>query len=284
MKKVILLLTLLAFSVTFSASAGNLKGDVDGDGNVGISDVTALIDYILGNGAYGIDMGQADVNGDGNLGIADVTDLIDIILKGTMGDDDEHQWVDLGLPSGTLWATTNIGADNPEEFGDYLSWGEIRPKGAYEWNNYKWCAGSYNTMTKYCTVPEYGAGGFVDNLTTLDPADDAATVRWGSSWRMPTHKQQKELLDCCQWTETDINGVHGYEVTGSNGTAMFFPAAGYREGSEIKGVGALGLYWSNSLYSSIPADAFDLELSSTGNRWYFLERYFGLTVRAVYVP
>ena len=281
MKKVILLLTLLAFSVTFSASAGNLKGDVDGDGNVGISDVTALIDYILGNGAYGIDMEQADVNGDGNLGIADVTDLIDIILKGTMGDDDEHLWVDLGLPSGTLWATCNVGADNPEDYGDYFAWGETEPKDVYDWSTYKWCNGSYNTLTKYCTKSSYGT---VDNKTELDPEDDAAYVNWGENWRMPTLDQQTELRTECTWTWTTQNGVNGRLVTGPNGNTLFLPAAGYRYGSSLYDAGSWGFYRSRTLYSSSPYYAYSLGFISDVVAWGNDDRGRGLAVRPVRVP
>lgn len=93
----------------------------------------------------------------------------------------EHEWVDLGLPSGTLWATCNVGADTPEGFGDYFAWGETAPKDDYSWETYRWCNGYFNTMTKYCTNGSYGT---VDNRTELDPEDDAAYVNWGSSWRM----------------------------------------------------------------------------------------------------
>ena len=93
---------------------------------------------------------------------------------------EEHEWVDLGLPSGTLWATCNVGASKPEEYGDYFAWGETEPKDEYCWSTYLHCKGDYNSLTKYCHQYDYGYNGFTDNLTELEPADDAATANWGS--------------------------------------------------------------------------------------------------------
>ena len=89
-----------------------------------------------------------------------------------------REYVDLGLPSGTMWATCNIGANYPEDYGDYYAWGETETKSNYDWSTYKWCKGSEDTLTKYCTDNDYGT---VDNKTVLDPEDDAAHVKWGGS-------------------------------------------------------------------------------------------------------
>ena len=99
-----------------------------------------------------------------------------------------HAYVDLGLPSGLLWATCNVGANNPQDYGDYFAWGETTPKDFYSWSNYKYCRG-YEQLTKYCTMSDYGYNGYTDNLTTLLPEDDAATVNWGDGWRMPTKEE-----------------------------------------------------------------------------------------------
>ena len=96
-----------------------------------------------------------------------------------------HEFVNLGLSSGTLWATCNVGADNPEDYGDYFSWGETQPKAAYNDSNYIYSQGGYNQFTKYCTKPEFGFNGFTDNLKTLQPSDDAATVNWGEGASPP---------------------------------------------------------------------------------------------------
>lgn len=107
-----------------------------------------------------------------------------------------HDYVDLGLPSGLLWATCNVGADNPEDYGDYFAWAETEPKSVYNWSTYKYCDGGYYyKLTKYCTRSDFGNNGFTDNLTVLLPEDDAATANWGNGWRMPTENEWRELID-----------------------------------------------------------------------------------------
>ena len=125
----------------------HLHGDVNGDGEVNIADVNAVIDIILGGNGNT----AADVNGDGEINITDINAILHIIMGGGGPSPDEHEWVDLGLPSGTLWATCNVGASNPEEYGDYFAWGETEPKDYYDWNTYKWSKDSSDTLTKYCT-------------------------------------------------------------------------------------------------------------------------------------
>lgn len=187
--------------------------------------------------------------------------------------------VDLGLPSGTLWADRNIGADSPEGYGDYFAWGETSPKSVYNWSTYKYCNGSYDTMTKYCTKSSYGT---VDYKTVLEAADDAATANWGSNWRMPTDEEQKELNDKCTWTWTTSNGVNGYKVVGPNCNSIFLPAAGYRNDSSVGGTGSSGGYWSASLYGSAPSYAyFILFTSDHHSNHHSLSRYRERSVRAV---
>ena len=159
-----------------------------------------------------------------------------------------HEYVDLGLPSGLKWATCNVGATKPEEYGGYYAWGETEEKENYDWSTYKWCNGSYNTMTKYCTSSSCGT---VDYKTVLDPEDDVAQVKWGGRWRMPTLDELKELKNNCTWIWTTQNGVNGYKVTSkTNGNSIFLPAAGYRSGTDLFDSGSVGCYWSGSLYSS----------------------------------
>lgn len=198
-----------------------------------------------------------------------------------IANDTNHEWVDLGLPSGTLWATCNVGANAPEEYGDYFAWGETVPKDYYYWDTYKWCNGSYTTLTKYCTRSDYGYNGFVDNKTELDPEDDAATVNWGPSWRMPTTEQQRELCEKCSSVWTTQNGVNGRLFTGPNGNTLFLPAAGYRWHESLEYAGSFGYYWSRTLYSGYPNGAYYLCFGSGSVDWG--SRYYGLTVRAVRV-
>ena len=186
--------------------------------------------------------------------------------------------VDLGLPSGILWADRNIGAATPEAYGDYFAWGETEPKDYYDWSTYKWCNGSYDTQTKYCTNSSYGT---VDGKTVLDLEDDAAYVNMGSEWRMPTHDELKELYNNCSWSWTTQNGVSGYKVTGPNSNNIFLPAAGYRDNSNLIYAGSYGYYWSSSLVESYPYDAYALYFYSGFYYWYGCDRCCGQSVRAV---
>ena len=186
--------------------------------------------------------------------------------------------VDLGLPSGTLWADRNVGADSPEAYGDYFAWGETTTKSTYNWSTYKWCRGSSDTMTKYCTKRYYGT---VDNMTVLDLEDDAAYVNMGAEWRMPTYDEQEELRNNCTWTWTTQSGTEGYRVTGPNGKSIFLPAAGGRSDSSLSYAGSNGYYWSASLVESSPDDAWSLYFNSSYHGAHYGNRYFGRTVRAV---
>lgn len=195
----------------------------------------------------------------------------------------EHEWVDLGLPSGTLWATCNVGADSPEEYGDYFAWGETEPKKIYQDSTYKWCNGSYKVLTKYCTESRFGYNGFDDGKTELDPEDDAAYVIWGQQWRMPTKEQQQELIEKCTWTWTKQNGVSGRLVTGPNGNTLFLPAAGYRINESLISVGSWGLYWSCSLRSENSLNAYAMNFLSNDVSLYYYPRVSGFVIRAVRV-
>ena len=278
---------LLFFVATFSVAGYSLTYhyDVNGDGVVTASDVTALYDYMLGNVPGG---DQFDVNGDGVVTAADVTALYDSMLGNVPGGSQGgHEWVDLGLPSGTLWATMNVGANSPEEYGDNFAWGETTPKDYYDWSTYEWCMGNYNKLTKYSTWSTYGYNGFVDNKTELDPEDDAATAKWGPEWRMPSLEQIQELLNNCTTQWTTRNGVNGHLFTSNiNGASLFLPAAGYRWGDELNdAAGSWGSYWSRTLCSITPDSAYHLDFNYSGSvcgTW-TADRYCGRSVRAVRV-
>ena len=187
-----------------------------------------------------------------------------------------YKWVDLGLS--VKWATMNVGANAPEEYGDYFAWGETTAKSTYDWSTYKWCKGSYDTLTKYCNNSSYGT---FDNKSVLDSEDDAAYVNWGGTWRMPTYDELNELKTMCTWTWTTQNSVDGYKVVGSNGNSIFLPAAGYRNDSSLYGAGSYGFYWSSSLYTSYPTYGWYLGFSSSNFYMYDSYRYYGRSVRAV---
>ena len=200
----------------------------------------------------------------------------------TPGEENGHAYVDLGLPSGLKWATCNVGADSPEDYGDYFAWGETQPKDYYDWSTYKYCNGSSTTMTKYCTKSSYGT---VDNKTTLELTDDAAHVNWGGNWRMPTTAEQEELMSSsnCTWTWTTQNGVNGYKVTSVvNRNSIFLPAAGYRYDDGLDDAGSTGDYWSSSLYTNNNNSAYYVYFNSSYVDWgNYGSRYAGRTVRAV---
>ena len=195
------------------------------------------------------------------------------------GGSDDHEYVDLGLPSGTLWATCNVGANSPEEYGDYFAWGETLPKDTYNWSTYQYCNGDYNQLTKYCYGSVCGYNGFTDDLTVLLPEDDAATANWGEDWRMPFEDEWKELYNNTMSTWTTQNGVNGLRFTASNGNSLFLPASGRRWEDELGYVGSAGRYWSSVLGWDYPVNAW----SFASDYWdmFFDNRNYGLSVRPV---
>lgn len=178
------------------------------------------------------------------------------------GDSDSHGYIDMGLPSGTLWATCNVGAENPVECGYYFAWGETE-EGRNTWNSYKYANGSWNKLTKYCSVSEFGDNGFTDTLTVLLPEDDAVTVNWGDGWRTPTRAEFEELQNNCTVTWTYDYGVYGYRFTASNGNILFFPAVGCRWNWFLRSVDPHGCYWSSSLSNNDPSGVWALNFCSS---------------------
>ena len=212
-------------------------------------------------------------------------------LKGSIGGGGTTpspvEYVDLGLPSGLKWAKCNLGAPKPSEPGDHYAWGETDPKAEYTWATYKWMQAGQSEakyITKY-TIADGETGGiwydssgaFIgDNKTALVAADDAATAKLGSPWRMPTIDEFQELIDKCTWTWTTQDGVNGYQVDGPNGNAIFLPA-----GYLVIGSYRAGYYWSSSLSTTESDCAYSLDLNS--DRYFIARtyRYFGCTVRPV---
>lgn len=220
----------------------------------------------------------ADPEDDKKVQVKDITELIEKYLS--QSDDtpqpgDEHEWVDLGLS--VKWATMNLGANAPEEYGDYFAWGEVEPKEDYSWSTYKWCEGSDRTLTKYCTNASYG---ILDNRTELDPEDDAVHIIWGGQWRMPTLDELKELLRC-DWQWTSLNGIEGYNVIGPNGNSIFFPTSGEYRGGSLQQVGVRGVNAASTLYPSYPGYSHYISFSNSGYSTGRTDRCYGKTIRPV---
>lgn len=276
---VVFLLTLVSFR---AAAQEYPRGDVDKSGDVNISDVTILIDNLLNA------VQEGDVDQDGVVNIMDMTCLIDYLLTGSWPDEpvtppDVPLYVDLGLPSGTLWATCNIGADKPEDYGSYFAWGEIMTKDTYSVENYRWCNGSIFELTKYNYKSSYG--NIVDWKTELDFEDDAANRIWGLQWRMPSTSDVNELKNNCTKEWTTLNGVSGCKLTGPNGNTLFLPAGGFIEVTTCRYLGHIVACWTRTLYDFEPTDAFTLSCSYDQYYTYVSAssnlRWAGLTIRPV---
>ena len=193
-----------------------------------------------------------------------------------------REYVDLGLPSGTLWATCNVGANKPEEYGDYFAWGETVTKEAYGNGNYKWYETENTTITKYCTDSRQGT---VDNKTEILSEDDAATANWGSDWCMPSLDQINELCNSdyttIEWiVQDEVNRFNGCLITSKkNDNTLFLPAAGYRYyGSLCEGCGG---YWSRSLSMDSSNSAYRLNILVRNIGYVDDNRCFGFSVRPV---
>jgi len=183
-------------------------------------------------------------------------------------------YVDLGLS--VKWATYNVGASSEEEIGVRYAWGETEGKSYYDWDNYKWCNGTYTALTKYCTNSTYGT---VDGKNKLELADDIAFVTYGDGWRMPTKEELQELANCT-WTTETVNGVDGARVTGPNNNSIFLPGNGQWDEGGLHLTGCPHI-WSSDADDTYFAYKLEYNTSSvvTG---YNSHRHDGLCVRGVY--
>lgn len=176
----------------------------------------------------------------------------------------EGSWVDLGLPSGTLWATCNVGASAPEEYGDYFAWGETigyyGGKTKFNWGTYKYCyMGQFTSLTKYCTANSFGYNDFTDDKIELDSGDDAATANWGGSWQIPSADQFKELINpeytTISWITIGI--ISGCKITSKkNSKSIFLPAAGSIHEDYLSSAEKSGYYLSRSINANYPSNVY----------------------------
>ena len=211
---------------------------------------------------------KGDVNGDGIVDVADITEIVDIILHGDKKEEPDTpiittgDAIDLGLS--VKWASCNVGATSPEEYGGYYAWGETEEKSSNYLSDYLYYTnGSYTNIGSNISGTQY----------------DVATTKWGSIWRMPTSEEQEELLNNCIWEWTTLNGINGYRVTGTNSNSIFLPAAGDRYGVMLNNQSSCGGYWSSSLNSNFSAHYL---LFCGGYHYKYSDaRYLGLSVRPV---
>ena len=192
-----------------------------------------------------------------------------------------HGWVDLGLS--VKWATCNVGASSPSDYGGYYAWGEITIKDEYKWTNYRFRTNG-NT-DKNVTLFKYNNSnqrGVVDNKIWLEQSDDMAHVNWGGNWRIPSDSEWTELRTKCKWTWTSQDGKNGYKVTGLNGNSIFLPAAGMIDGTTLHNAVPSGNYWSCSLNTDNPLRALSVYFDSGGVfRYDTYRRYGGLSIRPI---
>ena len=190
------------------------------------------------------------------------------------GEENGHGYVDLGLTSGALWATTNIGGALPQSYGNYYAWGETSTKSGYTWADYKHGKDSL-AIEKYCADDKHGKNGFIDNKIQLEPDDDAAHIAWGGSWVTPNATMRQEIINECYWVYTNnynnsmVAGYIVYKVkeaddkgvvvkkgeTPSNLYSLedphiFLPFAGYKAEGKVRYPGTKSVYMTSSLYTS----------------------------------
>ena len=188
------------------------------------------------------------------------------VVKKPVSKQQAHQAIDLGLPSGTKWASCNVGANKPEEYGDYYAWGETTTKKEYTDDNYL-----YYKNGKYLNI-----GADISGTQY-----DVARAKWGGKWRIPTKDEVEELVDNCKYEWTTLNGVKGGKFTGPNGNSIFLPAAGYRWRSDLGHAGEYGSYWSSPQNPDDSNNAYGLDFISGYADWSNDYRGLGQSVRPV---
>ena len=200
------------------------------------------------------------INSGGSASDGDIRDSKELAVLPDSGTINGYEYVNLGLS--VKWATCNVGATSPEDYGDYYAWGETTTKSSYN-------EGNSSTYGK-------SMGSIAGNSTY-----DVARAKWGGSWRMPTEGEYQELIDRCTWTWTTYEGVNGYKVTGPNGNSIFLPAAGRRGGSSLDDEGSGGNYWSATPKESGTGGAYFLGFyeDNRGIGWDY--RYYRFSVRPV---
>ena len=253
-----------------------------------------LIALLIASGSLttGAQTSKFDLNDDGKLTVADITVLVNAILRCIGETPSNVVAVDLGLPSGTLWANMNVGATSSSDDGLYFAYGETTGYTSdtsdghvFNWTTYKYCNGTNNSIWKYCTTVNSGA---VDNKTTLEPKDDAAHENWGEGWRIPTKAEMQELIDNTYKNVYRNKGVWVLQLRSvKNGKIIELPLSGSRFDSKTSNQGTAARYWTSTvrLTPDGNTEAYTLwarqdgtvdKLESSGG-----PRCYGYTIRAV---
>lgn len=243
----------------------------------------------------------ADLNEDGVVDVADIATVISVMTRGEIQDlsPKDVQAIDMGFPSGTMWANMNVGAKKPEDYGLFFAWAETTGYGSntndgriFEWAAYKWVkegkTSGYHTYkyqlndsnTKACW---FSQGNFIgDGIPMLNAEDDAATANWGTKWRIPTYYEMEELLEYCTKEWVERNGVNGMVFTSIiNGNSIFLPAAGYRVKDRLDFQKEGGNYWTCTLRPTNCLYAGTLVFADSDALMYYNGRLNGRSVRAV---
>ncbi|MCM1141112.1 MAG: hypothetical protein NC453_21300 [Muribaculum sp.] len=179
------------------------------------------------------------------------------VIAQTNGTENGHTWVDLGLS--VKWATCNIGASKPSDFGIFLAWGETSPKSSYNYRN----SSTFRTSQS--------------NISGT--SKDAAKSNWGGNWRMPKLEEIKELMESCTWDWASVNGHNGYQITGPNGNQIFLPASGAKSDDKLFDQGTFGCYWSGTTKDS--EEAYSINFDPNDYGWSSDAKFGGVTIRAV---
>jgi len=211
-----------------------------------------------------------DVNQDHRTSISDLPWLVQWLLNPDAANG--HDYVDLGLPSGTLWATANIGASSTSEAGLFVAWGETKEKSSYSWSTYQWVNAEDTTLTRYSSLRD-----------TLYLSDDVACRMWGGLWQLPSVSQWIELTKYCRWSWALVNGTYGYRIS-STSTSIFLPAVGYVRDETYYDANLSGSYWARETYASDSLSAYSFYIDEEYRMWAYRSKYTGRTVRATFNP
>ena len=268
-------LKLSASSLSLSIGEESTVSIISGNGNFTVrsSDTRVVTASLAGSSvkvtAVGAGTAAITVTDSQSGATASIEVTVSISLESLCPDDNHPHMIDLGLPSGTKWACCNVGATTPVGYGDHYAWGETEVKDEYSFSNYIHCDGSSTTchdLGESIAGTEY----------------DVAHVKWGGGWMMPSYDQQTELRENCSSGWTTVNGINGRIFTGSNGSSIFLPGAGYRWNVALNSAGSDGTYWSSTQYPSNTYDAYFLFFSSNGiDLSHYRYRSYGRSVRPV---